>query len=64
MSLHELCRVEGSAQEKRRKEKQGLPVDRAVPSVDWGEAGSSCVRRCLFAFFSSSEQSELSILSV
>lgn len=24
-------------QEKRRKEKQGLPADRAVPSVDWGE---------------------------
>ena len=38
MSLHELCRVEGSAQEKRRKEKQGLPADRAVPSVDWGLA--------------------------
>ena len=24
-------------QEKRRKEKQGLPADRAVPSVDWQE---------------------------
>ncbi|CAK9064967.1 unnamed protein product [Durusdinium trenchii] len=24
-------------QEKRRKEKQGLPADRAVPSVDWSE---------------------------
>ena len=24
--------------EKRRKEKQGLPADRAVPSVDWAEA--------------------------
>jgi len=24
-------------QEKRRKEKQGLPGDRALPSVDWGE---------------------------
>jgi len=24
-------------QEKRRKEKQGLPADRAVPSVDWAE---------------------------
>ena len=64
MSLHELCRVEGSAQEKRRKEKQGLPADRAVPSVDWGEAGSSCVRSCFcLFFFCGTEQSELSILS-